>query len=301
MVYIPKSSIKANQFTPGGDWFYVKNNAPYIGSYYLLSNGKAYTGRDQNDPPNEEIFQNIVIASTLNDGPNAQVVEYVEIDINRDLQTYGRLKKTDYNLLRSVPPSQLTFPTPEDYENFIFKRYFLVKTNQNNYQEVSEEVYNEIESQNPVWMWENYLPFTLTWTLKGDIENVFKANRGMIFLEEKKIKRKGLDEYLERNYLQYYLYVEESNLYTDGGLLLNASGEDYKGFYHIHKTQGPMVGSTHTGTAHNKLFYTKFYRGEKVDSLNQTNVIVTEETQNLEYRSALSPSNGGGSSSGGGY
>ena len=62
-----------------------------------------------------------------------------------------------------------------------------------------------------------------------------------------------------------------------------------------------MVGSTHTGTGHNKLFYTKFYRGEKVDSLNQTNVIVTEETQNLEYRSALSPSSGGGSSSGGGY
>jgi len=64
-MYIPKSQIKDNLFTPGGEWFYVSNNSPYTGFYYQLANGKAYTGKDQNTPPNEEIYQNISKFSTL--------------------------------------------------------------------------------------------------------------------------------------------------------------------------------------------------------------------------------------------
>ena len=59
MAYIPKSQIKANQFTPGAEWYYVKNNASYTGFYYVLSNGKAYTGKDPNNPPNDEIYKKI--------------------------------------------------------------------------------------------------------------------------------------------------------------------------------------------------------------------------------------------------
>ena len=115
----------------------------------------------------------------------------------------------------------------------------------------------------------------------------------MIAVKEKEIKRKGLDIYLEQNYLQYYLYTKEENLYTEGGLLITMDGEDYKGFYHIHETQGPMVGAFHTAVGHNKLFYRKFYKGEIVDSLNQSNVITTGETQNIEYRSIRSSTGGG--------
>ena len=53
MAYIPKSQIKENQFTPGAEWYYVKNQASYTGFYYVLSNGKAFTGKNPNDPPNE--------------------------------------------------------------------------------------------------------------------------------------------------------------------------------------------------------------------------------------------------------
>ena len=56
MAYIPKSQIKANQFTPGNEWFYIKDNSEYTGFYYLLSNGRAFTGKDQNSPPNDEMF-----------------------------------------------------------------------------------------------------------------------------------------------------------------------------------------------------------------------------------------------------
>ena len=64
MTYIPKSQIKANQFTNGNEWYYVKNNESYVGSYFTLSNGKAYTGINPSNPPNEEITQNIPIISS---------------------------------------------------------------------------------------------------------------------------------------------------------------------------------------------------------------------------------------------
>ena len=300
-MYIPKSQIKDNLFTPGGEWFYVSNNSPYTGFYYQLANGKAYTGKDQNTPPNEEIYEYTISEPYIPGEVQPDIVQFNDLWDTNDLQIYGRLKSTDYGLLRAIPPLTKTIPTSEDYENYTFKRYFVVKVNEIVYTEISLEVYNQINSQNPVWMWENYIPFTLTWTLKGNIDSVFKSNNGMIFLAEKDIKRKGLDIYLNKNYLQYYLYPKKENLFTDGGLLLDIAGNNYIGSYHVHETQGPMVGAMHTNTNHNRLFYKRFYRTEIINSQNQTNIVVTEETQNQEYRSALSPSNRGGSSSGGGY
>ena len=45
------------------------------------------------------------------------------------------------------------------------------------------------------------------------------------------------------------------NLYTAGGeYALQAGGEVYVGYYHIHNTKGPMVGRTHTDAFHDYLY-----------------------------------------------
>lgn len=296
MVYIPKSQINQNQFTQGGEWFYVKNNSSYTGFYYQMSNGKAFTGKTPNNPPNEEIYNKTpIVSSQVKTNPlreESQTIKYANSGRSRDLKFYGILTDTDYNLIRSKPQQIFTIPTPEDYKKEIFIRYFVVKINQPEYIEVNKETYDNIETKNGVWVWEDYIPFTLNWSIKGNIDRTFNNNKGSIFIAEKDIDRKGLGNYLQKNYLQYFEYQEANNLQTLGNELITVGGKDYIGDYHIHKTQGPMVGTDHISNIHSKLFYKRFYVSRRVDSLNQEGVIVTEEIQNIEYRSNSSTRGG---------
>jgi len=320
MAYIPKSQIKSNQFTPGAELYYIKDNSSYVGYYYELANGKIYTGKNQDEGPNEELKRDNQISITptnLNLGDGGDLVEYADnwdgytygnnLQNAQDIAIYGILKDTDFNLARSLPKLSLTFPTPEDYTRGQYVRYFVVKINQTIYTEVNQDTYDAINTQNGAWVWENYISFTLDWYIKGNIDTIFNNNKGSIFLKEKNIKRKGLDEYLQSQYLQYFEYEPASNLNATKGELINYNGEDYIGFYHIHPKQGPMEGAFHTPNAHNKLFFKRFYRSRVVSSLNQEGVVETGETQRIEFTNDLTiepnqtQQSSGGSSSGGGY
>ena len=321
MAYIPKSQIKENQFTSGEEWYYAKNNKSYTGYYYELASGKVFTGRNQNDPPNEEITKTKYIVSTPQSGLQSdRFIEYAsnwdgytygkQYQNTQDIEVYGILTDTNYNLYKSIPSYSPTLPMPEDYIKGQYIRYFVVKTNQTIYTEVNKDTYDAIYTQNKAWVWENYIPFKINWYIKGDIGRVFNNNKGNIFLAEKEIKRSGLGNYLGKQYLQYFEYNSANNLTTLGGELITFDGNDYIGQYHIHPKQGPMEGATHIKGVHQKLFYKRFYRGEIVNSLNQEGVIETGETQRIEYANDLTiepdtptpPTQmGGGSSSGGGY
>jgi hypothetical protein len=51
-MYYPKSQIKTNLYSNGGDYVLSTTQEAYKGYYYLISNGKAYTGRTPQDGPN---------------------------------------------------------------------------------------------------------------------------------------------------------------------------------------------------------------------------------------------------------
>ena len=331
MAYIPKSAIKENQYTPGGEWYYIKNNEEYIGYYYLLSTGEAFTGKNPNDPPNSPIFQNKeedAYSSMGEDNARFSRITYAtnfdgyvyenQYQNIEDVTIYGILEGTNYNLVRKSPSKSTPLPTPEDYIKGRFVRYFVSRINQLEFMEVNKKTYDNLKSNNEVWLWEEFICFTLNWYISGDIDVVFNNNKGGIFIAEKNINRKGLDKYLKKDYLQYYLYTEAENLTTLGGELITPQGKDYVGEYHIHEFQGPMEGGVHVSTPHRKLFYKRFYMSEVVNPLNQEGVVETGETQNIEYRSLIStdpnyvppttpsspsssPTPSGGSSTGGGY
>lgn len=89
----------------------------------------------------------------------------------------------------------------------------------------------------------------------------------------------------------------KNNLYTAGGRFkIKGSNIDYKGFYHIHPTMGPMEGAVHTNQPHRKLVpYLLNYEAEQQSSEPNTGVVPS--LANPLPPSTSSPS--GGSSSGG--
>ena len=99
MAYYPKNKIQTNLFTNGDEYQTLDSNilgldGSYIGYYYKLSNGKFYTGKFPGDGNNDEI----VLIS-------------------------GKPTPTPKTPITNVPP---LYPTPEDYKNGFFTRYFKI-------------------------------------------------------------------------------------------------------------------------------------------------------------------------------
>jgi hypothetical protein len=55
-MYYPKSQITPNLYTNGNEFVLSTTQEVYSGFYYKISNGKFYTGRNQDDKPNIEIL-----------------------------------------------------------------------------------------------------------------------------------------------------------------------------------------------------------------------------------------------------
>lgn len=99
------------------------------------------------------------------------------------------------------------------------------------------------------------------------------------------------------------------NLTTDGSEFTLPNGRRYRGGYHIHVTQGPMVGGKHTTTPHDKLTPINSTVAERVASIQQqlrgqqANRNKIQSTRATVRISSSPPpmSGGGGSSGGGGY
>lgn len=96
------------------------------------------------------------------------------------------------------------------------------------------------------------------------------------------------------------------NLTTDGSEFTLSNGRRYSGSYHIHISQGAMVGAKHTATPHQRLFAANSAVAERVASIQsqlqgqQANRNKIQSTR-ATARMSSSPPPSGGSSGGGGY
>ena len=215
-MYIPSNKIKTNLYT-SGDEFIVKNTGEnYIGYYYSLWTGKSYTGKTQNDLPTLELTPSIPqsiggnsqtnkinkIALFLGDpDPNVNNDQYNQSDIVTYLKLNNQSITNDQPKI--IPTQSYPKPTEDDYKLGVFTRYFVVKINETQYTELSKEVFDKLQNQDINYMWELYTPFKLQWTIKGDKTYVANTNKDIILLTEKRLKRKGLDLFLRKNYLKF--------------------------------------------------------------------------------------------------
>lgn len=258
-MYVPKSRIKENLYTPG-DQFIVKSTGEnYTGYYHSLFNGKFYTGRTTNDSNVREIVSEVPedvlftppelnevnrIALFLND-PDPIVPENQWIQ--RDVQTFLALNNEDItdDKPRRIPQQHYPTPTEDDYKLGSFTRYFVVKINELIYIEISPKSYKDITSRSSKIVWELYTPFKIQWTLDGIEENVFDINRDQVLITQQNINRVGLAEFLQNNYLQFYRSKNINNQYTNGDDYTLPSGLNYQGLYHIMPNGQAMTGRFH--------------------------------------------------------
>ena len=303
-MYIPANRIKPNLYTRGNEYVRKSNRKNYIGFYYSLWNGRFFTGKTQNDKPNEELIEvSAAMADVWARRDEGQIFQEYAYNYDKevvpgqsqnmiDIDIYNFASDTDISVTKLIPQQSYPLPTEDDYLLGVFTRYFAVKANELQYLELDHLTYQKLNKKSINWMWEMYPIFSIQWTLIGDQTEVARANRNQILIAEQSNKRLGLNSFLRKDYLKFYKYNEQTSLFTEGGEYINrATGQEYIGYYHIHPLKGPMVGQFHTSTNHNYL-----------DPLISTTSIETTDLPITGSASSSPSTNSSNSSpSGGGY
>lgn len=215
--YYPNFQIQTGLYTNGGEYVFLSNDREYIGPYYKTSQNRYFTGKDNTDPLSEEITPFLENANSIFDS-DERGNKLVFTD-NYDptlpfISPEGITINDDYNKLTSYPlrdvskyyPEPYTpLPTEEDYNNKQFPRYFLKRTNNLIFYEISPQDYQKYISFSETVMYNLFTPVSLNWVLTGEKEQVYNANKFSVSFVEKENNWYGFSTYLKNDYLKYYL------------------------------------------------------------------------------------------------
>jgi len=194
MTYYPKSQIKTNLFTEGGQLENQSTGEEYVGYYWKTSKNEYFTGRN----PYDGVAIPLQIIATT---PPIKVSLLTYTDTNK---TYNKLKGVNISETLKLPYYQKTSPTEEDYQIGSFRRFFCKKINENLYIETIKDVYDKIANKDKGHAFTLYQPFTLIWHISGNRKTVEQTNQRIVELTESQQKITGLGEYLNYNYIEYY-------------------------------------------------------------------------------------------------
>lgn len=256
-MYYPKSQIQENLYTNGNEYIIASTSKPYIGYYYQTSNNQRFTGKNPSDTPNfqliskpSNIISNDIVSETNGTAtPNAfWSNEYQYIN-----------KKQGINLpTPASPPVQIVpLPTDNNYSNGFFTRYFLYNFVKKSTIETDSLNYSMFLSKSPNTQYDRFTPLTLSWSLTGKYNSVFKSNKNNVNILEQRTRSFGFSNFFKDKYTQYYQYQDNENLYSNGKeIRYTKTKKPYIGYYHIHPEKGPMVGRQHTMKSHDYLEFT---------------------------------------------
>lgn len=188
MSYYPKNKIKTNLQTSGNEYEiagndsdlsspnldgnYTTSNSSYVGFYYKLATGEAYTGKFPGDGDNQLLIKSTSSEPTT--PPQSQTSS-------------------------TIPP---LYPTNKDYENGMFTRYFSRKRNEYLFKELTKSEYDVLNQTSNI-EYTLYKPFSLKWMLVGFQQDILQYNFYSVKSTERKEDVLGLSEYLKNDYLKY--------------------------------------------------------------------------------------------------
>jgi hypothetical protein len=193
-MYYPKSQIKLNLYTNGGEYSLSTTLEEYKGYYYEISSGEKYSGRSPQDSPNI-LLSPLLIPYYIPDIPDSELT-YITLE-------YGGTKDSSIN--RYIPQFTPTLPTDQDKQNGQFTRYFCKKTNELRYIEIDKNTYNKLQTRDKQIAWDLYAPTIVLWQIKGNQEQVYSSNKGTVISIEQNLNWGGFSQYFQDNFLKYYL------------------------------------------------------------------------------------------------
>jgi hypothetical protein len=198
-MYYPKSQIKTNLYTNGGEYILSTSKIEYKGYYYKVSSGKLYSGKNPTDKPN--ILLSLPKELVTYDPTNVLNLPNFDNIIFYDGVTsniYDLTKNIDTNQTRLIPSFNPTLPTPQEKQNGQYTRYFCKKTNELKYLEIDKETHTKLQAKDLQIAWDLYEPASLLWVIKGNQETVFNTNKASVFKIEQNQRWNGFPNTLKK-------------------------------------------------------------------------------------------------------
>jgi hypothetical protein len=204
-MYYPKSQVKTNLYTTGGDFRQQNSTTPYKGYYYQTSDGKYFSGRTPNESPTFELIKISPSLPTTNLSEDLLVENLPVNDYYTIEDGYARSTRLSFNQEAPSPPKQ-TYPvlTDNDYKLGEFQRYFVKKGNEIKFLEISLEDYRKYVNQDKDVMFELYTPIQINWVLTGEEKQVYQVNQSIVARAEREQNLPGFTQYFRGKFTQFY-------------------------------------------------------------------------------------------------
>jgi hypothetical protein len=203
-MYYPKSQVKINLYTNGGEYVILNSNTSYKGYYYETSAGEYFSGKTPNESPSFRLIKVDLIE--VEGGPFISSSFGFEND-NFYLIENGYANSTRLSFNQSPPPlPKQSYPivTDNDYKLGEFQRYFLKKGNEIKFLEISLEDYRKYVNQDRDVMFELYTPIQINWILTGEEKQVYQVNQNIVAKTEREQNLPGFTQYFRGKFTQFY-------------------------------------------------------------------------------------------------
>lgn len=204
MIYYPKTQIRTNLFTNGGEFINSVTKELYVGNYYETSLDQKFTGKNPQDPNSVPL---IPISETALDPTQTNADNDLVIDarFTEPNYAYSIVTKQNPNTPQPIYPKfYFAKPTEQDYKNTQFNRYFYKTLSGEKYVEISQKDYNSLINKEAKFLYQSVLAIILPWQLTGTKEEVSKTNARTTDNVEKQYGVKGLGLYLNFDYTKFY-------------------------------------------------------------------------------------------------
>ena len=198
-MYYPKNQIETNLYS-NGEFVVEYTTNQYTGFYFKTSDGKYFTGKEPNNGPNLRLTLNTpeVDGGSYTGLPtptNTLPPDYRFDDSNID---YSILTNQNRKDIPFFPIPYFPILTESQITNGEFTRFFVKKSNENVYTEVSIFIYNKCSGSSL------FIPISLPWVISGDINSVATTNAKQVSFTENKYRIDSLGAFLLFNYTQFY-------------------------------------------------------------------------------------------------